>query len=592
MRIAYLRIEGFRGLSLEEDLDVDVNTLILSGPNGSGKTTIIDAVHILLSKPRVGIERSIATAVTKEEAILEINVKLDQQDIAYIAETIYNPNDGVELHELRREIENKYFSKGEFKRKLEINKYSLGWENSSSIIEEINGTKIDERTDPALNEILRCLCFRIDRLENLSIGPILNINTSFKMAEVINTQGESDNSRNVKTNIGLTQVFSAQVNKLIATTSKEMGGDLEQQIIEVTNYYNSVLEPYSLVMDRNEFKRTQTILLQFVDPTGNTYPIEKASSGQKQVIALLTLLRCWSESKGRPVLLFDEPDIGMHPDMIGKFAKVFQRETESLANATCIISTHSPDLIKSHPKDVFSLLRDNNKVSLQRVETLKDRVTILRQLGLNFDLSYMIEKIIFVESVVGKKSGLSDEEIYQRIIDPYRKRVIFKSGPHNLGGKEDLGPRKAVFDSVMEALVSDKNFEVWTLQDRDTSSFEYNPPTKITTPYRNVEYYFICYPAYIHEVLNDHFNISLTEEKIREVFFDDETAADDLLQIDAKKNWGKLLHRLKVDNSFDEENIEILESELIKKHAADNLKNLHQDVREFIKNIQELKVKL
>lgn len=48
MRISRLEIEGFRGFNRNEVIDLDGDVIVVSGPNGSGKTSLLDAIQWLL----------------------------------------------------------------------------------------------------------------------------------------------------------------------------------------------------------------------------------------------------------------------------------------------------------------------------------------------------------------------------------------------------------------------------------------------------------------------------------------------------------------------------------------------------------------
>ena len=54
-RLKRLTIDSFRGIRDEVEFDLDATTVILSGPNGTGKTSVFDALQwVMLGKiPRL-----------------------------------------------------------------------------------------------------------------------------------------------------------------------------------------------------------------------------------------------------------------------------------------------------------------------------------------------------------------------------------------------------------------------------------------------------------------------------------------------------------------------------------------------------------
>lgn len=584
MRISKLKIQGFRGLNLEEDFDIlPTSTLILSGVNGSGKTTVIDVVDILLTKSRENIDTNHAAAVTDKSATLEVSLFVSDDDIDFIAENIAQGNPSLNLGETIKEVK-QLFPKNSFTRRLTINKQSVNWTQKSEVRDEINGDDESQNiTGNLLQQVLQNLCIRFSTLENISVGQIINLNTRFNIRSSVQGQDEAGQRRN-KTNIDLTAVFSANLHQRI---SESVERDLEDSVLSTSEYYNPALEPYRIVLDKAEFDRSKVVLIQLEDSEGRKYSITQASAGQKQAIALLTLLKTWSESKGKPVLLMDEPDTGMHPEMIQKVTITLKEELKG-NESTCIIATHSPEVVKSYSSNVFRLIRDTTgKVNLHQISNLQDRVELLNNLGVSFDLSYLIGRIIFVESVVTKTSGLSDESIYQKIVDPDKKKVLFKAGPHNLGGKADLDNRQKVFNQLIEALIGDTNFKAWTLSDRDDGVYRYSPP-KLNTPYQNVEYFLIVNPAILSNVLKSTFNIELSELEITNFFISrDVKYRDKKLDVDAKSVWKAFLNKLRADNSFDAQHITSLETELVQELRNANFPKIDEEVKIFISELKK-----
>ena len=80
MSIARVFIKNFR-LFRELDLDLNKNNLLIIGPNGSGKTSVLEAINLLISKNSSihHLESGMKNIVIqkKQEIILKISKQLN-----------------------------------------------------------------------------------------------------------------------------------------------------------------------------------------------------------------------------------------------------------------------------------------------------------------------------------------------------------------------------------------------------------------------------------------------------------------------------------------------------------------------------------
>lgn len=81
MRLRSLRVEGFRGFAVPESFDLDADAVVISGANGSGKTSLLDAILWALAGgvPRLGKPEELLSRYSRSgEARVELGLTTDE----------------------------------------------------------------------------------------------------------------------------------------------------------------------------------------------------------------------------------------------------------------------------------------------------------------------------------------------------------------------------------------------------------------------------------------------------------------------------------------------------------------------------------
>jgi len=103
----------------------------------------------------------------------------------------------------------------------------------------------------------------------------------------------------------------------------------------------------------------------FLDEGKFLVPSERLSDGTLRYLCLLAILL---DPKPWPVICIDEPELGLHPDLVVKIAKLLIEASE---RTQIIVTTHSDILVDSlshRPEDVVICERDENGSHMRRLD--------------------------------------------------------------------------------------------------------------------------------------------------------------------------------------------------------------------------------
>ena len=304
--IKYIEKVEIKGLwnkfDIEWNLNKDVN--ILSGGNGRGKSTILDAIYDLLIRP----QQIIAT-----DTIESINISFNNGKKALLHFVIVDKDDipkyiQVDKH-FTETIEMGLKKYGDVKFKIALMPNDIGMNEISQNINinaistfdtELNQAEEIQKLD---NNIQTDLDFEIYKLQKDYISYQLNI---AKRKDII-----TETSKNIKKEI--TKIRKPQNDFL---------GIIDTCFAETNKKINREKNEISFLVDDTEITAYQL------------------SSGEKQL--LIILLKTLIQDNKQSILFLDEPEISLHIDwqkqLIG-----FIRQLNP--NVQIIMATHSPAMI-------------------------------------------------------------------------------------------------------------------------------------------------------------------------------------------------------------------------------------------------------
>ena len=347
MRIKSVSIENFRGIgTLPAPIDLS-DLSIFIGDNGTAKTTILEAVNYCLSPSFVASRLDVNDFHKGEDSEIKIIVEFDAVFVAELPDGFAKQKvecNKVALIAKKREraAPGKAFSD-----LVTVTHYVVpvaargaeGWSQDRKTSKE--KFKFTERllSFPGVDvELPKAFYFPKNRNNQLSKGKgfksslsniINDLNWRFDKGQREKTEGAH---------------FKLDRKKLHDKVFSETDGDTLKKTIEATNYILSELGIESV--DLSVLKTlTPYENAEFIFPfDGFELPVEDGGSGTEMAVSIALLEAMAKISKGKIVMIIDEPELHLHPKLQGKLFEHFKSISSEIQ---IVVSTHSPFLFKS-----------------------------------------------------------------------------------------------------------------------------------------------------------------------------------------------------------------------------------------------------
>ncbi|MDB5789795.1 AAA family ATPase [Caballeronia mineralivorans] len=206
--------------------------------------------------------------------------------------------------------------------------------------------------------------------------------------------------------------------------------------------------------------------LSFVDEkTGNVFPFEALSSGEKVIVSTL-LWRLTAESTGShfQLLLLDEPDAHLHPSMVKRFLSVIDNVFVKARGVGVVMTSHSPTTVALAPAgSIFILDKDAGGIprKAEKDEALRRLTSGVPALS----IAYEHRRQVFVESP-------PDAEFYEQIYIAHRDRFSPEISLEFIAVGRNKGGGCAQVKYIVEKLVAAGNPWVYGLIDKDNGQPE------------------------------------------------------------------------------------------------------------------------
>ena len=341
-----LEIRNFRSLA---DVNIEIDALnVLFGPNGAGKSTFLDTIWFVRDCAIRGVDTASSFRSHGIGALWDgapeganISIKLETELAEYavlfgysagriepfVGETLYSKDDGICL--IDRKI-------GSSMAKFYHTRMGEGGDFTLRAPEKLAFTRyldLEDRSPQSAYELDRLLRFvHFYHLRSANLYALKSTGSESTHHTWLWERCENLWSvlRNLHDRRGVDECYST-----IMDFMRESFPIFDDLLIEQTG--------------------PNTVYASFLEK-GRRQPIQASgvSDGHLQLLTLLTAL--FSEGKDRDsLIMFDEPEISLHPYALAVFAKAVKLATREW-NKQVFIATHSPVLISQFdPQDILAM---------------------------------------------------------------------------------------------------------------------------------------------------------------------------------------------------------------------------------------------
>ncbi len=379
MRITSFTIENFKNIrhASYENLP---NFIVICGGNGCGKSSILEA--LMTAKEALGsygyFERN-PHCVSADASFCEISIsfKLSENEIAYLKEA--QPS----------------------------NQITTDYSATIRILKDGN-TSITKQTQGNVNRLFSRFSstrsfFDFFSAHRNNVKSTLNTwNSDFLNEDSIkrllsNGRSKFDNIKQYLTSLKMSDL--QQIQKFMRI-GRQKDFDSLKVIRDFFNSFFAPMEFDDVYLDSNPFK------FSIKTPRGEI-DIDELSSGEKEI--LNTFIHFHQLNPYESIILFDEPDVHLHPELERKYLKILRSLSE---NNQIIITTHAPEMMIEAGSDaLFTITKypngnENQFIKVSTSEELHDSLsTVMGSKG----FVSLNKKIVFIE---GEDSS-TDIDVYE-----------------------------------------------------------------------------------------------------------------------------------------------------------------------------------
>jgi len=560
MRVEEIRITGFRGF---ENFEVKASELtgfiVLAGQNGTGKSTILEVTNFLLNSVDINqIDTTVVSGITGAEATWRVSVSLSDDNHGQLAEILLekSPNVFTSKDTILQTIQNDLQKKnGRYFFTIEIS-IPATFSPQQPSTRKFIGASSQNNIPSWLSELGRhkVLGVFVKPLQDIGEGGTTFLGAAprdVEMTEVVT--GDFDiRQRATRSNIQLGSLLNRLAMMAVwrvFSQQKVAFPELEDTLLRI----NEIIYPLELSFDRDQVEKGEMKFRMINKKINRSYPIQFASSGERQVIGLAAMLIQWERQVFKPIVLIDEPDIHLHPEYVTRLAEFMNGVFLKAQDFSCLVSTHSSDFIAANTENVYQITSDSK--SIEKVDNLTSRVELLNSLGKRFDLAFLAPKIIYVEGIPNAKDHLEDFRVYQRLIDPLKNCVVFI--PAGTGDKPGSGSKPGVIQTseafrtfIGTITQQPSTLNILALIDKDAEGILGQVSSNVlVTPYKTLENIFLFDIEAIANTATSDEKQYKAQDITNHLEAIEKDSSTKLMEIDGKVMTKKLYDRLSAESS-------------------------------------------
>lgn len=372
------------------------NTIVFAGPNGVGKTTLMNQLLSLMQNPG-GVPTTTATvqATNKEEIAawgqkeLQTSSVQDSQKLRTFLQR--NPKRG----DLRSSMLN--FDSA--RQIAQIQPYAFTWVFADPLQEDVGW--------------------------NAGYQPMKD-----RFQETIHTLHRKVRSHR--------EDIAQRASMMQAAGQKTMDLDFKYPLEKFEEAFAKLLPGKTL--EKLNIEQSHTVMYK---TDGTILPLTSLSSGEREVVSIVFdfLLRNPKDC----IIVFDEPELHLHPELSYRLLRTLRDVGE---RNQFILSTHSPDIITaSLDQSVVFVAPPNELRHNQAVQLREDdeAAKILHLIGQSIGVISLGKRIVLIE---GETSSL-DKQTYGSLVGQTHPELVLVP----TGGKESIASFEKAFETVLNKTV-------------------------------------------------------------------------------------------------------------------------------------------
>ena len=346
MRIRKVYLKDFRGIS-EAQMDFDEKSIVLFGVNGSGKSSILQAVNLVFEKL---INKVVQNRFRQNIKMSETDVRVGSSQCEISVEFSFNGDE----YNIGRKLDKKLNKQSVKPKALEVfahrYKETFGSVYDDKIMQRSN---IPIFVNYGVNRLVKDIPLRIRKThvfdplytyEN-AIQNIVNFHTFF---EWYRNREDYENEVRSRDNPHYCDI---QLDAVRRATEKMMSGFTKLRV-------------------------TRSPLKMMICKEGMSLNVTKLSDGERCLLALIgDLARRASMANENPfncegIVVIDEIELHLHPTWQRRIVTTLR---DVFPNIQFLISTHSPQVLSDIPNDmkVFKLSSVHSKIAIAEMQTLR-----------------------------------------------------------------------------------------------------------------------------------------------------------------------------------------------------------------------------
>jgi energy-coupling factor transporter ATP-binding protein EcfA2 len=228
--------------------------------------------------------------------------------------------------------------------------------------------------------------------------------------------------------------------------------------------FDEVLDPINGLLERVRIERNKIKAFNVIDrDTGAEAPTDALSSGESELISLgieCLAFRHDCDPNKPNVLLIDEPDVHLHPDLQNRLAR-FILEAFRDTNVTVVMATHSTALLAGVATDASAGI---SFMPRRQLELEFQAITDVDRAILPIFGAHPLSNV-FNEAPVLLIEGEDDERVWQQAVRSAAGKI--RLYPCVVDGNAHFAEFEAEVNKLISAVYD--NARAFSLRDRDTS---------------------------------------------------------------------------------------------------------------------------